>query len=434
MNKFPAQKIIFYLVYILYLWMSKNFYASLVILPLIFLIKDINLKNKLLLILIFTFLDVPLIYQYISPYDATFSLQRFYSYKWFLPIAMLSALFAFLLFLFLAALLAQLRKRTSVSAIIFYFLLIPILITIHRYYSSQASLFAFVIVSIITLTAKKAWLVYLFSYERNFLSGPTANKISAYLFPAANFRETYDLKPYDDSHEFLSKNFFFLCGGTLLGYFFIYQLNYFITGSALGPIIIKAPTLHMNCHAPANFFEKSVCILNRRISLDIFKGVLLDTMIFYLAPVALGFNLPRPWSNFWNAKNWTSFLGRLFYYYSLIISQVFVQGLYKQAYFWKIKNRELRLFVAVFLGVWWGGICFHLLKDFVFVNEHGYPNVLHFVFSFRFNIYFILIALSCAFVESFKGRINALSHKLLIVVFLVIFLTLRSEFASYFLK
>jgi hypothetical protein len=317
--------------------------------------------------------------------------------------------------------LITLRKKILLPNVIFFSSTIISLILGHHLVSHTDSTASHLATIFFSVLSKKLWLVFLMAYSFQLLAVNKLELTTSFFIHTNFFREQFNISFYQDKKNDHS----------------LKLLTFSIVGICLfaaSYLISKSSMLFNSCSLDTFNLKSNFCFMSNRLSKDFLKSILAEPLIFYLVPLSLGFDMSRPWRNFWTFTNWNNLLSKLFYFYSLLVSTIFIQDFYKFFQSMKFKNRQLKVFLSVFGGVLFGGICFHLLKDFIYSEKTNSKLILFQIFNFRFFIYFLLLALSCATVEVTKGRLNKKANWFIAICLFIFFIVLRSYFAGYFIK
>ena len=425
-------KIAAYCSYIAYLILSDNFLLTLAVVPLILFF--VNRSYAPWLLLLFFCFDVDWSMALITPYGAT---NTFWGNQtssfWVTPFIILSSL---ALIILLARLLAFLRKKSKAYTLPFILSIAVLIIELFRWTTFHP------LASILSLVAKKYWIMFLLAIEYQYSSLTFKQTVAGLVAPAI-FREFYKVENYEiDGYASLRLGGL-LAAITCLAILIYNQVFYQLTGLLTPTVINNSWTLNLVCHsslttlAPVEAFTKKEllgCFLANDFLQGIIKHIFLDSMIFVIPGLMMGWKFPLPFSNFFTAKNWPNFLYKLFYYYALIIYRLFTVEFYHLLQFLFKKRSPWHLPIATFLGVFVGGYCFHALKDFAYVQQFTSNSIFTILFSWNSFTYFFTIALFCTLAEIRRRRNKKSSQWLWITnsLYFMSFLFLRSIFSTYF--
>lgn len=433
--------------------MTLRWTITLYILPLLYLVLDLKQKQRIVFLLFFALIDYEQSLMSFSFYNhlssaklssVTYLLNtKKEFYLIFYPILfIISSFFIW----WLAKFLSFLRRKKSYYVLIFYFLLISLLLTAFSEvlsYRSQYSSYALIIINIIT---RKIWLIFLISNV--FIYGKGKNSFSdileGYLSPALSVRENLILDNYKvDKLESFQKAVKLSLAMIII--ICIYdQLKYQITGKIFGFVWINDWAQSLNCQ-PVNSpigslpnIELSLytiwgCRAYSHIFIGIIKHILIDGFYFYIPMLMMGYHIQLPYNNFYSARKFTHFLFGMFYYYGLNIYRIFIIEFYKLLLeIFKRRNRFM-LPISTFLGVYLGGILWHIIEDYLFIQASTDKNILSYVFTFNFQVYFLGLALFCFISEFLKFKIYLGRLQFLRFIFyLIVLINLRYLFSGYF--
>lgn len=412
------------LFYYIFLYISKNTYFSLFILPLLFLFFDFNIKTKLWLIALLSLFDFPLLLSFTSPYEISNLypiVKEKFSISQLILIIPLINLLVFGFTIVLSFFLITLRRKIFLPNVVFFSCTIILLILGHHLVSHIDSTTSHLAIIFLSVLSKKLWLIFLMAYSFQLLAVSKLELTTSFFMHTNFFREQYNISFYHDKKNDHSVK---LLTFSIIG-IFLFTISYLLSNSTM---------FFNSCTLDTFNLKSNFCFMINRLSKDFLRSILAEPLIFYLVPLSLGFDMSRPWRNFWTFTNWNNLLSKLFYFYSLLVSTIFIQDFYKFFQSMNVKNKQLKVFLSVLGGVLFGGICFHLLKDFIFNEKTNSKLILFQIFNFRFFIYFLLLALSCATVEITNGRLNKKANWLIAICLFIFFIILRSYFAGYFIK
>lgn len=438
-----GQKLAVFPIYLLYLYLSNNLFITLAALPLIFLLFNISANwKKRMLILCFLF-DSKFSSLIITPFKI-FSFNDYFFINHPNASSLLNLLSPLLIFTALVILfslswaLSKLRNFKTYTTIVFFPLLIYLLIRLFSFSLNDNALLAFSLGFIVSVIAKKIWIVYLLALElgQNKKIEPL-NILAGFALPGANFREHFSLQGYqsketDDSFWAGIKYSFIFVVIIVIFSELTYTYYPFLKS---GSFRITLPCRIDDFSVPINnlsLFRRSYlwgCFLQNEFGYGIIKHVLIDSMIFFIAPLMMGYRLSLPYRNFFKAKDWNNLMSRMFYFYSLIIYRIFIIEIHKLLLDLFKKRNTFFNPIATFLGVAIGGLIYHFVKDFIYILYFEKVAASGIYFSSKMQSYFLMTATLCALStidvvkKLFKGKV-------LLVIFLIVFLIGRSFYSS----
>lgn len=421
-----------YCTYLLYLALSDNWQLTLAVAPL-FLIFFNRRYTPWLLLLCFC-LDVNWSMLLVTPFETTNVFLRGSAPYWQAPLVALSAL---ALLMFIAYLLSSVRKKAKVLTLPFIIGGVILIVESFRLTSLHP------IATVLSLIAKKYWITFLLALEYQYSRISLKDTVAGLVAPSAMFRESFKLDRYEVNLHEGFKWGGILSAMTIAGLIIYNQIFYQITGLLSSTVVVNSFSFNLVCHstlttlAPPEAFTRGElfgCFLANDLFRGIIKHIFLDSMIFVIPGLMMGWRFSLPFSNFMTAKTWPSFLFKLFYYYALIIYRLFTVEFYHLLQLLFKKRSSWHLPLATFFGVFVGGYCFHALKDFAYIQQFTPHSAFTMLFSWNSFTYFFTIALFCAVAEARRRRNQKMKQWLWITnaFYFVMFLFLRSLFSTYF--
>jgi len=431
-----------------YLFLAQHLFASYVVVPLLLLSPRLRRYRPQLLLAGFVF-DVELTSQiitpfYIFPFRELFSLRNpsFQgSYFPWLVVANLLALGALLL---VALGTARIRSVRTYLVIPWYLALSVMSYLGYHAHITGASVPSLLAAATIAVFMKKLWLTYLLALELKVSAVASWPRwLEGLALPGPNFREHFSLPAADPTAEtahfwrgvILSALFAVLivvfCELTYTRYPLIGPANYGQLLTCTYPSLSVDPR-YLEV-VPRHLLL--ACFFQIEIVYGILKHIFLDGAALVIPALFVGVRLPWPYGNVFTARDWNTFLSRLFVYYSMIVYRVFILEAYKllRAVFGaQAKGRAITA-TATGLGVFCGGFLYHANKDFIANYFYSRSSILELIFSAGPLVYFSFLALSCALVALLPPAHRRLHRGLLPLLF-VLLLVGRSFYGTYRFK
>lgn len=408
---------------------------------------DLTLKSKIIVTVLFFCFDYKYSYTLFNSSFNFTSVDLFFNRYEHLEYIYSTPIIAFMFLVsmvYLAKILVWLRQIKTYLTIPFFVGLLFILMKLLVVAIDQNNYLGFFVVAWVGLVSKKMWIVFLLALEAQHGKVGWLESFGGVAVPAAAFREKFKLEEY----HLPSQDNYWL--GVKLSILFIilycvyFQFQYQINGIFNSFSIINPYSLNLACKnivfgeiwniSPGRALGKELaCYFTQGVFGGIVKHILLDSMIFFIPGLMMGFRFPVSYQNFLKARSWTSFLFNLFYIYSLILYRIFVIEFYKFILDVTKKRTKFSLPLATFFGVALGGALFHINKDFVYLKYFFSLETLDVFFkNTSFYAYFIIIGATCVISDNLKVRIPKMFTQVMITFYFIIFLIGRSLFEGYY--
>ncbi len=435
----------FYILYLFYLKVSQHFEITFAVLPLVFLIPRLNLKNKFYILLLFSCFDFGASYFFLNPYVVTFNPVLHYveSVPYYIKILLAFMFPVFVLIIYwLGILHSVVRNYKSYYSLFFLSSLIFFSVASVNYLSEKTDLLSILILSCLIFIFKKFWIIYLCGLIKNRSLFPSYKDAYGIIFPGPITRENFDITEYTvDRYKGFDK-------GLRLAAIFLFlhllfnQLIFSFSDADSGYVLLKSLKLNsVQCAgatsginsilANLSLSSRLFCIFVDQGMFGIVRHVFLDGVFFIVLGLMLGVQFTFPYSNFFKSKNFQSFLYSIFYYYSIIIFRLFVLEFYKLTLDLFKVRKKFFLSLATFLGVVAGGFVFHIWADALFLQVY-YGKSLIDVWSFPYySFYFGSLGLACT-LSNFKFNYNYLRGWPRILFYFAFLIFIRFIFSRYF--
>ncbi len=135
----------------------------------------------------------------------------------------------------------------------------------------------------------------------------------------------------------------------------------------------------------------------------------------------LGLNFATSTNKPWEAKSFNEFCSRFMYYYSFLINKYFYYFFIK-----KLKNLTYSKKLSIFLSVSFGGIIFHILRDWNYFLKSENSFMLNLIFYFKnVSLYFFVWGLFCTLKFKLIESANKYIRFLLYIILYVCIFSLR---------
>jgi hypothetical protein len=439
-------KLLGYLVYLLYLGIAGRFNFTFVLVPLIFLLIPLRTEVRIGIILLFFLFDFDFAYTNESAYQkfnwVNLFIQQHKTAPYFLLIPLFSLSYLVWIGLF-SYCLAYLRKiRSYLSLFVLCFVLIGCVFVTSKA-SSISTLPMFYFFGLTSLICNKIWLIYLLSVEFPY----AAQRQNAIQFlgglvaPGPAFKETNRFEHFQD----LSSEGFWrgvrMSAVVVVGYLFLNQLIYQITGNYSSLVVPNQSTLGLVCPTGSRIqstyielFQANelwLCFFNMEILVGFVRVLFLDTMILVIPGMMMGLRYHLPFGNFFRVRSWSEFLFKLTYYYSLVIYRIFIVEFRKMMADLAKHSSSFFQYAGPFAGVFVGGIVHHIFKDQYLAYWMGAERFLLASISLAAIIYFTFLSVTIMVDEVLLRIYRRQNRTWLVLTFLPAFLIVRFIYIVY---
>jgi hypothetical protein len=310
---------------------------------------------------------------------------------------------------------------------------------IHAIALGQPTLSQKYLIYLFTQVGKKIWIIFLLATSYHLFEKKSYLDICSSLsIFSANFRESFSLTSYKDESNSSYWNAIKISALFTVVIFLFSNLTYTYMNFPISEtfrftLTCKPPTLSINPNNLIHFSKSLVlwCFFQNEVVYGIIRHLLIDSILLFVVPNVLGYRLSFPFGNFLKAKNWNSFMSRMFFFYSMIIYRIFILEFYALLKdIFKINKKSI-FKISSILGIFFGAFFYHFFKDFSFFTPSNMKLIVDYPFSPLILLYFTVLAFSSYIGQAFENQKNQRINEFLILILFIFLLIGRSLYDSY---